>query len=65
MKVIRIRADEAVVGDRIAHARTHDFKTVTRIDVGPKSRWLYLAEGGRIRPNHSTPMWRTIRKDPV
>ena len=59
----RITAAEVKVGDRIAHARTHTFHTVVDISPGPTSDYITLSDGRRIRPRHSTRLWRELAVD--
>lgn len=57
----RITCDDVIVGDQIARAKTHEFRTVTKIDECYSTRRIYFVAGRRgdnIRPRRETKLWR-------
>jgi hypothetical protein len=60
--VERVTADELAPGDTFAAARTHQALVLAEVEsVGESSRYLRLADGGRLRPRHTTKFWRVTR----
>jgi hypothetical protein len=59
-KAARVWAGEIEPGDYVSHALTHVFYRVDKIERHALSSYMWLAGGGRIRPNHETRMWRYV-----
>lgn len=54
----RITAGDVQPGDRIARAKTHRFRLVTRIEEGPVSVRFTYDSGGADRPRKAAAWWR-------
>lgn len=60
MRYERITAAEVLPGDRIARARTHPFRRVTRVEEGPVAVRFTYDTGGTDRPRKTAPWWREL-----
>lgn len=57
----RVIAENIGPGDNIARTRKEPVQLVGSIGpIGPSSRWIVFANGGRIRPNHDRKFWRWL-----
>lgn len=62
----RIEAGAIAVGDRVARARTHDFKTVSGIQLHPTAVSIFYGDGrgsrfgGKDRPRRNAKWWREV-----
>lgn len=54
----RVAAEDIKIGDVVARARTHRWRKVTEIALGPKSAVLRFEDNSRAVPRRAAAWWR-------